>query len=617
MVTLTDSVANAASSKLSEASASKPNIVVILVDDMGFADLSVTGCKEWQTPHIDRLCEQGMNFTAGSVSASQCGPSRAGLIGGVYQQRIHMDTNLMIDRGNSFPKGMKTFAEYMLDGGYRTGMVGKWHLGHDAGQTPNDRGFEYFYGFLGGTSWFLPQTAVGEAFIHGILENDKPIKETRYLTDALTTHAIDFVNGKTESGNQKKKPFFLYMSYNAPHVPLEAPQEYIDKFPELADRYPPVKGGWGKYLRDCNNPGQVYAAMMANLDDNIGRFMENLKAQGLDQNTLVFFLSDNGAPRNVISFASNKPFRGVKGDVLEGGIHVPFFAHWPAVISPNSATDVPVSSLDLIPTAMALSGQKVAKSLDGVSLLPLLKSAGTLPSRTLFWKQMPNLYNPEGWAVRNMDFKLVAETNYETTEPVSRIDGLYQVSDDLREDRDLSGSHPERLIQLKAAWDRWNDSLPKSMPSMLPGGIRPFAPDNCTIIGKDVDGKELLFTRHLFDDNNGSYSRFHKLKGAKVTLEFKEPVTIKNLVLSSGGWGNWAMVKKVHITVNGSREFDFEMEDLFAMGGCEDLRALQQVAIDQKVKTLKIAATETTYATQKKGHQFGGFAFIGMTNGDN
>lgn len=261
---------------------------------------------------------------------------------------------------------------------------------------------------------------------------------------------------------------------------------------------------------------------------------------------------------------------------------------------------------------MELSGQMVPESLDGLSLVPLLKNAGTLSPWTLFWK-LPLPYKPDRWAVRSADYKVVAENSIDTAESVTRIDGLYKVSEDLHEDRDLSASSPERLKDLTAAWNRWNESLPKEKPTVLSGGIMSFDPNNCTIRGTDANGAGLLFSSYLFDADNGTYARFNKLKGATVRLAFKEPVAMGSLVLSTGGWPNWSMAKKVHITVNGKDELAFELKDKFVIGGREDLRALQQVAIDQEVRTLEIRVDETTYATPSGGHHIGGFGFIGMT----
>jgi arylsulfatase A-like enzyme len=255
----------------------------------------------------------------------------------------------------------------------------------------------------------------------------------------------------------------LYLSYNAPHAPLQAPEEYIKKFEHLA-----VEGESGVQCAYTKNhiahPRQVYAAMVSNMDDNIGRVLAALREQGVEENTLVVFLSDNGGP-TAVTAADNGPLRGAKGDVLEGGCRVPFAVQWKGVIRAGRVSDVPVSSLDLLPTSLAAAGAEIPDVLDGVNLLPLLKDGDSLESRTLFWR-FPHPQHYHVWGIRRGEYKLVAEAlrgpdgRGWDKERSGQI-GLYNLAKDIHEDRDLSDELPEVRQQLQKEWDAWNARLPE------------------------------------------------------------------------------------------------------------------------------------------------------------
>jgi arylsulfatase A-like enzyme len=465
----------------------KPNILIILVDDMGYGDVGVYGCKDIPTPHIDSVANQGIRFTQGYVTSPQCGPSRAALLTGITQNRLGIEVNQDIDPAG-FKPGIKLFGDYLRDAGYRTGLVGKWHMGRQKGSLPLERGFDWFYGFLGGGSHFV--AAEGEESIPDILENATPQKVNRYLTDVLTDHAIRFIeNDVTHAPGATpgdSAPFFLFLSYNAPHAPLQAPQEYVQKFEHLA-----VEGEQGvrcAYTKThIAHPRQVYAAMVANLDDNIGRLLETLRSNGLEEDTLVVFLSDNGGPTKVTA-ADNSPWRGVKGNVLEGGVRVPFALQWKGVIPAGRVSATPVSSLDLLPTALAAAGWEIPAGLDGVSLLPLLREDKPLAPRTFFWR-FPHPPHYPVWGILRGDHKLVAEalTGRDRQAGLDGKVGLYNLATDLTEERDLSGQSPDVRRQLQQEWDSWNAALPTprsrsagpgkngrlSEPQALPAGGRP------------------------------------------------------------------------------------------------------------------------------------------------
>ena len=427
-----------------------PNVLLILVDDMGYGDVGFNGCKDIPTPHIDSIAANGVRFTEGYVTAPQCAPSRAGLLAGISQSRFNRGENKIIDK-LGIPETVKQFGDYMREAGYRTGMVGKWHQGTMAGNHPLDRGFDWFYGFLPGSTHFMP---VGNLkFIPHILENREPQKVTEYLTFVFGDKAVEFMTEKSD------KPFFLYLSFNAPHAPLEAPQEYLDRFAHLAKLPDTINYVSRQKLK---HPRQVYAAMVAALDDTVGRILMELRENGLEENTLIYFLSDNGGP-TVVTSANNGPLRGSKGDLLEGGARVPFALQWKGTIPSGQTIETPVSSLDLLPTSLAVAGADVPENLDGVNVLPLVRKGRALTPRTLCWN-FPHPPHAPVWAVRSGDWKLVHEASRVPKERGfswggSRT-GLYRLSDDIHEDNDLSGQYPEVLQKLQTEYDAWAATLP-------------------------------------------------------------------------------------------------------------------------------------------------------------
>ena len=433
--------------------AEKPNVLLILVDDMGYGDVGFNGCKDIPTPNIDSIAANGVRFSEGYVTAPQCAPSRAGILSGMRQNRFGREENHSIDK-LGLPQDLPLFSDYMRKAGYRTGLVGKWHEGTRPGYRPLDRGFDSFYGFLVGSTFFFPPE--GSDTIPGLYDGTERIKVTDYLTFVLGDQAIDFIQQKSDN------PFFLYLAFNAPHAPLQAPEEYLKKFEPLA-----VKGEPGvlcKYTKThIDHPRQVYAAMVSALDDTIGKVLKALRDNGLEENTLVYFLSDNGGPTGVTS-ADNGPLRGVKGDLLEGGDRVPFAVQWKGTIPAGRIVDTPVLSLDLLPTSLAAAGASVPEKLDGVNLLPLLIDGKALEPRTLYWRFPFPPFCPV-WAVRQGDWKLVKEAERKAGHKgftrTSRI-GLYRLTDDIHEDHDLSGQYPEIRQKLQKEYDAWAATLPNT-----------------------------------------------------------------------------------------------------------------------------------------------------------
>ncbi len=433
----------------------KPNIVLILADDMGYGDAGFNGGRDIPTPHMDQIARNGVVFTDGYVTSPQCAPSRAGLLSGIDQNRFGCDENFHIDR-NGITPGIRLFGDYLQQAGYRTGISGKWHLGRMEGAHPLDRGFEWFFGLLVGGGNYYPQS--GEESIPRIFDGRESALVTEYLTDVLTDQAIRFID------ESRHDPFFLYLSYTAPHVPLQAPDEYVERFAHLAiEGEPGLRCGYtGNHI---SHPQQVYAAMVSSMDDNIGRVMEALRKHGLEDNTMVIFLSDNGGPAYA-GFSNNAPFRGYKGDVLEGGIRVPFALQWKSVIPGGQRISMPVSSLDLLPTALAAAGIDVPDdvTLDGIDLLPVLTGEKNPEPRTLTWRfpfppPRPDLYV---WAVRQGDWKLVRESERKEGEGSWGRNhvGLYRLNEDKPEMNDLSDSYAGKRSELQSIYDLWNAGLP-------------------------------------------------------------------------------------------------------------------------------------------------------------
>ncbi len=420
----------------------KPNIIVILADDLGYADLGCQGSKEVKTPHIDSIAAQGVRFTAGYVTAPQCCPSRAGLLPGRYQNRFGFETN---DRKAELPRSELTIGDYMKAAGYVTGMIGKWHLGHSEPMRPYNRGFdETFWHPHGGT--LFPDKKTG--FLRNLYRGPDPVQVAEYSTDAFGREAVEFID------RHQREPFFLYLAFVPPHWPMEAKPEHLAQY---------------AHVRDLHR--RTMLAMMASLDENVGRVLAKVRETGLEKNTLIFFLSDNGGPTGKPRATPDAPFqygqntsrndpcRGVKGDLLEGGIRVPFLVQWKGHIPAGRTLDHPVISMDILPTALAVSGIKPGQyarkraSLDGVNLLPYLKGESQdPPHETLFWRfrfppAQPALHR---WAIRQGDWKLVKNGR----EPLS----LYNLANDIGETKNLGTKHPERVEALRAAWEKWDAS---------------------------------------------------------------------------------------------------------------------------------------------------------------
>jgi arylsulfatase A-like enzyme len=422
------------------------NVLVILSDDQGYGDVGYQGSPDIPTPHIDSIAKNGVRFSNGYVSAPQCAPSRAGLLTGRYQNRFGFEENLYsIDMG--LPASEVTFGDRMRAAGRVTGLIGKWHVGTQAGYHPLDRGFDEFFGFLGALSHYLPPE--GLPGIPGILRGREPALVTDYLTDAFGREAVSFIE------RHQHQPFFLLLAFNAPHEPMQAPPAALERFARIED---PTR--------------RTYAAMVASMDDAIGEVLAKIAACGLEERTLIFFLSDNGGAQGKRwTGASNAPFRGGKGETLEGGIRVPFLAQWKGRLPAGGVFDAPVIALDLLPTALAAAGVAAQPEwqLDGVNLLPYLTGEiETAPHDVLFWRF---LFRPKigrnFFAIRQGDWKLVSESvRIPGRERAFRSDPkLFDLRADPHEDRDRRDAESQRADALAARWAAWDAGL------MPPGGV--------------------------------------------------------------------------------------------------------------------------------------------------
>jgi arylsulfatase A-like enzyme len=411
---------------------SRPNIVIILSDDMGYADIGAHGCRDIPTPHIDRLAAEGVRLTDAYANGSFCTPTRAALLGGRYQQRFGVE-----DLTRPLPLAAVTLPARLKAAGYATGMVGKWHLGTRPGFTPVDRGFDEFFGFLGGGHIYLPRPEAKGEYNAPILRNGQPVDERRYLTDAFGEEAAAFVDRQQHA----TKPFFLYLAFNAVHAPLEATGRHLDRFPGITDRN-----------------RRVYAAMLAAMDDAIGRVLEALKQIGQEDRTLVIFHNDNGGPttRNAVNGSRNTPLRGSKCETFEGGIRVPMILRWPGVLEPGTVYRQPAISLDLTATAIA-AARADATQLDGVDLVPFLtgKRQGA-PHEALFWRSRTMSDN---YGMRQGRWKFVHSTEG-SDRPGPRQqparDLLFDLAADPGERHDLARERPETLAELKRRYEAWS-----------------------------------------------------------------------------------------------------------------------------------------------------------------
>lgn len=447
----------------------RPNVLVIMADDLGWADIGIQNeeaTKDIVTPNIDKLFQSGLRFTNGYVPSSTCGPSRGSFITGRNSSRFGVEGN------EAVPPTSEIFLPAALEGtGYKSGLIGKWHLGHEPDELPLARGFDYFFGFLGGNYDYFKSRSTSlfrqeEAVTH----------DEGYLTDVFAQDAVDFIE------SNQAEPFFLTVAFNAPHSPMHATQDALERIVAHQPRFEPayeriklVEGRdalphfrFSEFRSKDADPEimrLVYCAMVLSMDDGVGRIMEKLEELGLRENTAIFFLSDNGAAlaRPTDFGGVNLPLRYGKGTVFEGGVRVVFGASWPGTIPAGHDYDRVVNSVDLFTTTIELAGGAVPddRIIDGVNLMPYLtgERQGD-PHEAFFFRRK----NRNSWSFRSGDFKLVKDRRADRRRVM-----MYDVSEDVGELVDVSDQYPEKKKELVKLYEKMTKDLPDPITEAAKG----------------------------------------------------------------------------------------------------------------------------------------------------
>ncbi|MES2595873.1 MAG: sulfatase-like hydrolase/transferase [Verrucomicrobiota bacterium] len=433
--------------------ADRPNVLLIVADDLGYNDVGFQGSKDIPTPHLDELAASGIRCTNGYVSHSFCSPTRAGMLTGRYQHRFGHENNPAW-KPESTVEGLRmdqiTLPELLRKAEYNTGAVGKWHLGAHPQFHPMKRGFDEYFGALGGGHQYFPEGSKVTASEYAISldRNGKEEAQTKYLTEQFGDEAAAYVQRHAGDG----KPWMLYLAFNAPHTPLQAMEAWLAKL---------------AHIKDANR--RTYAAMICALDAAVGQVVEKLEATKQRENTLVFFISDNGGPnlafRNLGNFTDNSPLHGAKGDLHDGGIRVPFLVSWPAKLKPG-VYEQPVIALDFLPTTVALAGGELPQDrpIDGVNLMPYLTGEKSGPPHDrLFWRTQ----GPKGnHAVRQGQWKFVRKADAKPE--------LYDLAADIGESKNLASEKPDLIAEFTAAIAEWEKgTIPPAFESPRAGKPAP------------------------------------------------------------------------------------------------------------------------------------------------
>jgi len=415
----------------------KTNIVILFADDLGYGDLGVQGDTPAVTPNIDKMAADGVRLTNYYSNHPVCSPSRAALMTGIYQHRMGFEFNSGTPQ-NTSPKfgialDVPTLPERLKAVGYATGMFGKWHVGFRPETQPTARGFDAFYGFLSGASAYTPEGLGGQRR-SSIMRGTEPAPMPAHTTEAFADEAVRFIR------TNKDRPFFVYLPFNAVHAPMDTTGAYYDRFKSVEDK-----------------TRRTHLAMLAALDDAVGRVLATLKQEGLEENTLVFFASDNGGPTQQTT-SSNGPLNGVKGLVLEGGIRVPAIVQWKGKLPAGKVVNTAAMGFDITATALSAAGVLPKTGLDGVDLYPYLAGEKTADAhKALFWRS-----GAQG-AVRSGKWKLVKNGDKWH---------LFDLSTDIGERKDLATQDARKLEELKAAWTDWSAQMkaPLWVRNELAGG---------------------------------------------------------------------------------------------------------------------------------------------------
>lgn len=419
----------------------RPNIIFIVSDDLGYADLGCYGGREAQfgpvSPNIDKLAEGGIKFTQGYANSCVCSPTRFAMITMRYQYRLRGAMEEPINsrsKGSAtlgLPPDIPTLPSLLRDAGYNTALVGKWHLGYPPSFGPQRSGYDEFFGIMaGGVDYFTHCSGKGD---HDLYHGEKEHMEVGYLTDIFSQRAVDYIDRVADDA-KTGKPFFLSLHYTAPHWPWET-RDDAHVAADVAKNLFHLDGG------NVNS----YRKMIHHMDEGIGWVMAALRKHGLDQNTLVVFTSDNGGER----FSDNWPLVGGKMDLTEGGIRVPWIAHWPAQIAPGTTSEQHCMTMDWSATMLDIGGGQADPEypLDGVSMLPVLRDAGYKFERPLYWR----MNHRSQRALRVGDWKYLKVDEHEY---------LFNVACDARERANQATREPERMLTMRAQWEQWNDTIP-------------------------------------------------------------------------------------------------------------------------------------------------------------
>jgi len=404
----------------------KPNIILIMADDLGYGDVGCYGNTTITTPNIDTLARAGIRFTDFHSNGAVCSPTRAALLTGRYQQRCGID-GVFTARGHrhtGMPLEEVTFAEVLKAGGYTTALFGKWHLGYPVKFNPTKQGFDVFRGYVSGNVDY--HSHIDQQGYNDWWGNCDPVPEKGYVTDLITKHGVRFIE------QNKNRPFCLYLAHESPHYPYQGREDKAERRP----------GNPGPALGGRTDRGGAYKEMIEAMDEGIGRIISTVKRLGLERSTFIFFCSDNGAA----SVGSNSPLRGQKGTLWEGGHRVPAIAYWPGKIKPSTVTHETAMTMDLFPTVTAIGGRKLAPGLkiDGVNLFPLLLDGKKLLERTLFWR-----YRGQK-AVRKGPWKLLVRGDKQE---------LYNLADDFAETKNLAKVERERVKALRKELSDWEKEV--------------------------------------------------------------------------------------------------------------------------------------------------------------
>lgn len=413
----------------------KPNILVVLLDDLGSGDVGFNGCKDIPTPNIDRVAEQGVRCTDAYISAPYSGPSRAGILTGRYQQRCGAEGNTDIrtmedlDLHRGVPTSEFLISEALKTQGYKTAAIGKWHLGEHEDEWPQNQGFDYFYGFAGGGYSYWGDRNKNKPY--WIQENGREIMPTKqtYITDDFSQKAVEFIDKSAKAND----PFFVYLAYNAPHSGLNAPRKYLDRTTHIA-----------------NPERSIYGAMIIAVDDGLGMIWDTLEKNGVADDTIVIFLSDNGGASHLYSI--NYPRRARKGNMYDGGTKTPFAMCWGKNIKAGSDYSKTVSSLNIYATVATAAGvdiSKLEKPLDGVDMMPYFsgKNKG-VPNEKLYWRVAGGLE----YAMRDGDYKLVRNN-------LTKCEELYNLVTDPGEIYNIADQNPEIVKRMSSEYKVWSDSM--------------------------------------------------------------------------------------------------------------------------------------------------------------